>query len=212
MPLFPQLFTQPIDHDLCRAAGVKGLIFMTDEARVGPSQDIIKHLPAGTVVIFRDYDALDRAALATDVQQACRQSKCPFFIAGDLDLAKALGADGIHLPEWMLATMAPDDLKGLRVTAACHSPQSLLAAHNLDVDMMLISPIFQTDSHPNAKTLGIAGFINMIRASTIPMTGLNGKIAALGGINPQTAKQLQNLTALGVTLGAVAAISGLINK
>lgn len=182
---------------LLAAAGVDQLIFMTDERRMPEPARAVRRLPSGSIVILRDYDHSERLALAHRLRRVCRIAKCQFLVAGDAALARRVGADGIHLPEYMLS-QARINLRGFGVvTAACHSRVSVRRAEAAGVDFALVSPVFATASHAEESPLGVREFTRMIAGAKVP-------IAALGGVNHQTAKKLR-----GLNIAAIAAISAI---
>jgi len=180
---------------LLTAAGVDQLIFMTDGARVPEPAQVVRRLPRGSIVILRDYDHGDRSVFAHRMRRICRRAKCHFLVACDVALARRVGADGVHLPEHMLRHMQTDLSDFHIVTAACHSRAALRRAEAVGVDFALVSPVFPTGSHKGAVPLGIQGLRKIITGARVP-------IAALGGINRQTAKKLR-----GNKIAAIAAIS-----
>ncbi len=179
------------------AAGVERLILMTDAVRLPDPAAAIASLPAGSIVIFRDYDHPDRAGLGRQLKRVCRVAGCWFLLAGDIALARQLRADGVHLPEYMLA----DKPKGLQtfslITAACHSVPALRRAERAGVSLAIVSPVFPTESHPGAKTLGVPGLTRLQVRTKLP-------VAALGGVSMKNARQLRPLR-----LAAIAGISGI---
>jgi thiamine-phosphate diphosphorylase len=180
---------------LLAAAGVDQLIFMTDDKRAPEPAQVVRRLPRGSMVILRDDDHSDRLALAQRLRRVCRTAKCHFLVAGDVALARRVGADGLHLPEHMLRHMQTDLSDFHIVTAACHSRAALRRAEDVGVDFALVSPVFPTESHKNAVPLGTQGLRKIITGARVP-------IAALGGINHQTAKKLR-----GLNIAAIAAVS-----
>lgn len=177
-------------------AGVDKLVFLTDANRIPDPMHTIMRLPAGSIVILRDYDHPDRAQLAKGLSGVCHRAGVWFLVAGDASLAHQTGADGLHLPEHMLR-QPPRCWRGFRLlTAACHSRHALQRARHLGVDLALVSPVFPTQSHPGKPTLGVHRFARMIERAGLP-------IAALGGVSHHTAARLQ-----GIKLAAVAGISG----
>lgn len=178
-------------------AGVERLILMTDAGRLPDPETAIAALPADSIVIFRDYDHPDRTGLAVQLLKASRLAGCWFLVAGDASLAKRLGADGVHLPEHGL-TKRPTTLSGFSlVTAACHSAVALRRARRAGAHMAIVSPVFPTESHPGAKTLGVHGLSRLMAQAELP-------VAALGGITMKNARKLRLLK-----LAAVAGISGI---
>lgn len=178
-------------------AGVARLVLMTDFERLPEPDTAIASLPAGSLVILRDYGHAEREALARSLKQACQQAGCWFLVAGDHLLARKVGADGVHLPEH-LARAPLKTRSGFRlVSAACHSRRSIARAKVAGADLAIVSPVFPTESHPGKSTLGVHRFARLIPRAGLP-------VAALGGITYKNAAQLR-----GLKLAAVAGISGL---
>ena len=95
------------------------------------------------------------------------------MLNGDLDLAKKLGADGVHLPsaELMNLKQKPENLM---VAASCHNAIELTQAEKLGLDFVVLSPVKLTKSHENAATLGWQKFGNLIENIEIPVYALGG--------------------------------------
>lgn len=175
---------------LGRGAGVPHLVFMTDGDRAPNPAEICESLPAGSIIIVRDYNHTDRVGLAEDLRAVTRELHQFLMVAGDVDLAHHVGADGLHLPEYMLIDPPSLSSFGL-VSAACHSRPSLVRARRLGVDFALVSPVFRTLSHEDGDWLGVHRFARMIKGCEVP-------VVALGGINHQNAISLKPFKLQGV--------------
>jgi thiamine monophosphate synthase len=182
-----------------RMAAVPNLIFMTDDDRVRDPVGVCYSLPAGSIIICRDYDHPDRIGLAGRLRKVTRELNQFLMVAGDDELARVVDADGFHMPEYLLDS--PPNLAGFGlVSAACHNRRSLLKAEALAVDFALVSPVFQTDSHPDARPLGVHRLARLVKTTKIP-------IAALGGITVQNAARLKPVDLIGIA--AIGAFSNL---
>lgn len=187
--------------DPAQAGGrrLPALILMTDQHRLKDPAAAIRRLPPGSAVIFRDYHHADRPALGAELRTAARAAQCLFLVAGDAVLARALAADGLHLPEQMAS--APSPLPGAEhwplITAAAHSGAALRQAAAKGAHAALLSPVFATGSHPDAESLGAGQFAALVRQAPLP-------VYALGGISDRNAAQLRGTGAIGL-----ATISGL---
>ncbi|MGF1453899.1 MAG: thiamine phosphate synthase [Alphaproteobacteria bacterium] len=137
-------------------------------------------LPSGTLpdtgLILRHYDDPDRRALAAAFGQACRARGIVFLVAGDWRLALACGADGLHLPSYLVARRAA--WKTARsdwiVTAAVHTMGDAMRAWRSGVDGVLVSPVFPTRSHPGAPALGPLAAARLAAAFPGPVFALGG--------------------------------------
>ena len=181
--------------NLCRPAAAASasrllppLILMTDADRLPDPAAAVARLPRGSAVILRHYGVPGRDALARDLVALCRGRHIRVLIAADARLARAVGADGLHLPEAM-ARRGPGIWQRWRrpdwiVTAAAHSRAALFRAARAGADAALLSPVFWTASHPLAPALGPLRFAAWCRSSPLP-------VYALGGISARTARRLR---------------------
>ncbi len=188
-------------HTLSQQSGAKSpfsLALMTDEAALPNPTNLIPHLPKGCAVIYRHYFVPKRELLAKRLCALCKAHGLLFLVAGNVALARTVRADGLHLPSWLLAR--PGLWRGFAgvISAACHTREDLKHAQRHGVNAALVSPVWPTQSHQNAKTLGPAGLKAMARDAQIP-------ILALGGVTPQNASSLQ-----GVNIAGFAAITAFV--
>lgn len=159
----------------------------TDLGRVPDVLAAARRLPPGGAVILRDAGHPGRERLARQLRAATRLRGQLLLIAGDPVLAEAVGADGLHLPEAMLGDGRIQRWRrrrpGALVTAAAHSLDALRRAERAGVDAALISPVFPTASHPEARTLGPFRAAALARASRL-------SLYAMGGIDRTSARRL----------------------
>jgi len=175
------------------------LILMTDAKRLPDPLPAARALPPGSAVILRHYGTPERAQLARDLARIARQRGLLLLIAADAELAAHVGAAGVHLPQSEAHAARryrrrPDWL----VTVAAHDWQALCRAKTAGADAALLSPVFQTASHPEKKPLGIWRFGALARLSPVP-------VYALGGVTPSNATSLAATNAVGIA--AIGALS-----
>jgi len=184
---------------LAAGGGLPPLFFFTDDVRTPDPLAAIKKLPEGCGVVFRQYEAEDRAELAARIVAACRMDARMCLVAGGPALAAEVGADGIHLPEHMLRelTERPD---ASHVTTAAHDKEAIAHAERLAIDAVFVSPVFASESHPGRKSLGAAQFNQLVAATQVPAY-------ALGGITNANARDLERSGATGL-----AAIGALLKR
>jgi len=151
------------------------LWLITDDRR-GDAEAAMDHLPKGAGVIFRHYAAPHRAALARQLRVKALQRGLLFLVAGDPRLAVSVGADGFHAPQALAHRIAAArrTLPGGLMTLAVHDPRGLYAAQQFGADVVLISPIFPTASHPGARTLGPVRFAALSTRARRPVIALGG--------------------------------------
>ncbi len=138
--------------------------------------------------------AARRDELAREVLRCCRDHGARLLLgAGAWDGEPAerlcgIGADGVHLPARMLESWrAADTPRGQLLAASCHDLAQLLRARALGADLVTLSPVLPTASHPGAATLGWQGLARLCRDAVPP-------VYALGGVGP---RQLEAARAAG---------------
>ena len=186
---------------LKRSAGspLPALILMTDEARLADPLPAARTLPAGSAIIFRHYGVPERAVLARRLAAIARRRGLVLLVGEDPVLARRVGAAGVHLPERAIRRAAAVRWqRDWLITAAVHSHVALASAAACGADAALLSPVFATASHPNARALGLQRFAAITRASSLP-------VYALGGIDRAHANLLRGSGAVGI-----AGIGGLV--
>lgn len=167
-------------------------IIMTDIERAPERAKKLTEIPRGCIVIFRDYLLENREDEAKKIARICRQKGHILLISGSAKIARSIGANGIHLPSYLLRKRV---LPGSPiVSAAIHNQADLFRAKSRKIPLLLLSPIFKTRSHPTSRTLGIHRFARLAGQS---------KPIALGGVNQKTARKLK-----GLKVNGIAAIDG----
>ena len=146
------------------------LWLMTDErlgARLIPA---IERLPRGAGIVFRHYSLPppERRALWYQVRSAARGRGLTLIVAGQV----LPGADGSHNRRGA----------GLRTWSA-HDLREIRAAERAGADLIFLSPVYPTRSHPGAPALGAGRFALLAHQTRVP-------VIALGGMNAEKARRL----------------------
>lgn len=133
----------------------------------------LARLPRGAGVIFRHYrtEPVARRALFERVRTVARRRGLVLILAGSARTATAWRADGAHGREALRRTSRP-----LLRTAPAHGARELASARRLGADLVLLSPVFPTRSHPGAASLGPIRFGLLARryAGATPVIALGG--------------------------------------
>jgi len=145
-------------------------------------------LPA---VLLRDKDLPDNEAeqQANALRRATRARGASLFVAGREQLARRVGADGLHLAEGVLRPST--EVWDGPLSVAAHDRQGLDRAGPIGARFALLSPLFPTRSHPDADTLGPDRFAKLAAYSPVP-------VLALGGIGPANTAEALAAGAAGV--------------
>lgn len=179
-----------------RHRNIPRLWLMTDE-RVGDAALLtaIARLPRGAGVIFRHYglNAGARRALYDQVRAMTRRRGLRLILAGGPQVAAAWHADGWHeragrqtggLAEGR-GRRRGGAARRLLHSAPAHDARELHAAQGAGADLLFVSPVFPTRSHPGAPALGRVRFALLARQARIP-------VIALGGMNRPRAASLRS--------------------
>jgi thiamine-phosphate pyrophosphorylase len=144
----------------------------------------VQRLPAGSGVIFRHYQLADqeRRALFAKVRRICQRRGHILLLAGPERQARRWHADGFHG-----RTMGQMDWH----SAPVHSPKEISEAKRIGAQILLLSPLYATRSHPDARPLGLMRFATLARLAH------PAKVIALGGMTGNRARSLDRRMAHG---------------
>ena len=166
------------------------LLLVTDrrQARL-PLADVVRAAVAAgcrwVSVREKDLSDDDQIALALTLLPIARRHGARLTLHGDAALAKACGADGVHLPAGSdpgaaRATLGPEKLIGV-------SLHTVTEAETIDpaiVDYAVAGPAFETPSKPGyGPEIGRKGLSEIARAAPVP-------ILAIGGLNVTRAAEV----------------------
>jgi thiamine-phosphate pyrophosphorylase len=180
-----------------RRAKLPVIWLFTDEMRLPDPLPAIAQLPRGLCgVVFRHDGAKDRAELARRVAALCRKRGLALVVAGNARLAMRIGA-GLHLrggnwpgsagSGWIRAR------NGL-VTSSAHDIAEIRRARLAGAEIVFLSPVFPTASHPGRAVLGAVKWLNIARQ----FKGL--ELYCLGGVS---GRNIRILGQSGIGAGAI---------
>jgi 8-oxo-dGTP diphosphatase len=125
----------------------------------------------------KDLPEAERLELAREIVQRAKAFGARVLVNGSVELAKAAGADGVHLDSGALMKCAarPDcaEIDSFLVGASCHNAEELVHAAGI-ADFAMLSPVLPTASHPGEPTLGWEAFSQLAAQSPIPVYALGG--------------------------------------
>ena len=134
-------------------------------------------------VLYRDKFDPNYALMAEYALQTCRAFEdIKTFVHRDAKLAKALGADGVHLTSKQFDEIKRAKDMDLEVIVSTHSIEELHMVKELCADYATFSPIFATPGKGEPK--GVAALAKAVEE-------VDMKIFALGGIvTPEDVKKV----------------------
>jgi len=175
------------------------ILFFTDPVRTPDPEAAAARLPPGSGVVLRAFGAADAPMRALRLRAVTRRRRLKLLIGADAALARATGADGVHLPQ-RLAGQAKR-LKAAHprwiVTVAAHGLTAARRGIAGGADAVVVSTAFASASPSAGRPLGPVRLAALARK--VP-----GPVYALGGVNNKNARRL---LASGVV--GVAAVEGL---
>ncbi len=114
-----------------------------------------------------------REAFAAAAAALCQRYGARMLVNGDAQLARAIGADGLHL--------TGEQLKGLRsrpnfplVAASCHDAAELKRAVENELDFAVLGSVKPTVSHPGLPGLGWPAVAKLIENYPLPVYAIGG--------------------------------------
>lgn len=180
--------------------GAPALYLVTDRATAArPLPDLVaaalaRVAPARVAVQLREKDLSGRALLdlGRAVLSVCRAFGASLLVNDRLDVALAMGADGVHLGEGALpAREARHVWPGAWIGVSVHSPEEL-AARRDGADFATWGPVFATPSKARyGPPVGLAR-LEEARALGVPLV-------ALGGVDESNAAGLAGAGFAGVS-------------
>jgi len=179
--------------------------FITDSrlTKKGTLSDVRNALKAGCRIIqYREKDKGTREMVreAQQLKYLC-QERALFLVNDRIDVALAADADGVHLGQDDMPFDIARHLLGLNkiVGLTVHNVGEAKEAERFGADYVGLSPIFPTDTKPDAgAACGIKTIREVRKAISIP-------IVAVGGINIENVEEVISAGA-----DAAAALSALI--
>lgn len=170
--------------------GIDCTLYLVTDRELGrgrPTEAIVAAAVAGgvTCVQLRDKHASTRELMrqARTLQAVLKPRGVPLIINDRLDVALAVGAEGVHLGQSDLPLADARRIAGerLRIGVSVESVDDALAAQAGGADYIGVSPVFATATKTDtAAPLGLAGLAAVRRAVRLP-------IVAIGGVRRENA-------------------------
>lgn len=156
------------DRELCRGRDLIDIVQAAVQGGVSIVQLREKECPT------RDFIEFGRAIMAV-----LKPTAIPLLINDRIDIALAIGADGVHIGQSDMPygdarrLLGPDAIIGLSVESEAHA----LEAEDLDVDYLGLSPVFVTPTKSElTQQLGLKG-VGRIRQIS------RHRLVAIGGLH-----------------------------
>lgn len=157
----------------------------------------------------KDLDTPDLLALTRKVQEELGECRPLVMVNGNLEVAAACGARGVHLPERSMPASMVRTARAVRdrlpagalIARSTHSMEAAREAEAEGADFITFGPVYDTPSKAAyGPAQGLRALSDAVRAVKIP-------VFALGGVTPGRTGQCLEAGAFGV-----AAISAVLSR
>lgn len=175
--------SQPVDFNIYlitdqeQTAG-RGLLSTVEQALAGGVR--------GVQLREKARSAREYYEIALALRDLTNRFGARLLINDRIDIALAVGADGVHLPESGMPVAATRSLFGRDrfIGVSCHSLAAACDAERYGADFITFGPVFHTPSKmPYGEPLGVEALAEVNLTLSIP-------VFALGGVSRQRAPQL----------------------
>jgi thiamine-phosphate pyrophosphorylase len=122
--------------------------------------------------------------LAREIRTACAEAAIPFVVNDRPDIARMVGADGVHLGQDDLAVGDARRVVGnMEIGVSTHNLEQAIRAEGDGADLIAFGPVFGTMTKENPDpVVGLESLGRVCRAVSRP-------VIAIGGITPENAAE-----------------------
>ncbi len=120
---------------------------------------------------------MQRESFVSAAVARCQQYGAQVLVNGDAQLARAIGADGLHLPARQLMALNQRPPFPL-VAASCHERRELEHAARLGLDFAVLGPVKPTATHPGDAGIGWESFAQLVSRLPLPVYAIGGLASA----------------------------------
>ena len=171
----------------------RGLYAITDSRFKGDdiAQQVLKAIRGGARIIqYRDKsdDAALRLKEATAIAEACKTNNVIFIVNDDIELAKAVSADGVHLGHTDASFEKARELLGddFAIGVSCYADiDRAKAAQSLGASYVAFGRFFNSSTKPNAPAVSLDVLVEAKKQLNVP-------VVAIGGITQDNGAPLIN--------------------
>lgn len=128
----------------------------------------------------------EKEDLARELMPLCRAAGVPFVIDDDVEVALAVGADGVHVGQDDAACAEARRMLGPQaiVGVSVQTVEQALAAQAEGATYLGVGALFGTSTKPDAQLVSLETLRAICAAVDIP-------VVAIGGLNESTVKSLE---------------------
>lgn len=158
------------------------LYAVTDRSWLGEEtlyEQVEKALKGGaTFVQLREKKLSEKAFLeeAAQIKKLCKQYEVPFVINNNVEIAKQIDADGVHVGQEDMEAGEVRELlgEGKIIGVSAHNVEEALRAEANGADYLGVGACFSTSSKPDAGDISHETVKAICEAVKIPVVGIGG--------------------------------------
>ncbi len=114
-------------------------------------------------------------ALEKEARAVIPTAPVPLLVNARVDVALAVGAFGVHLPEQDVPVAAARRLLGDRLVGrSVHSLEAALEAESDGADYLVLGPVFATVTHSHLEPLGLEALREVAARVRVPVLAIGG--------------------------------------
>ena len=114
-------------------------------------------------------------SLAQQVEALCHEFSATLILNTSVEVFQKTNADGLHLSaEHLMALSTRPVEKRVLLSAACHTIEEVAQANRLELDLIFVSPVEKTLSHPGTAPIGWKGLYELSDPANMPVYALGG--------------------------------------
>jgi thiamine-phosphate pyrophosphorylase len=163
--------------------GLPPVLVFTDPERSAHPLDLASVIPPGWGLVYRHFGAAEAGALAEILAKLAKKRRFRLLIGADPALARAVGADGVHWPERLMAKARQAAPYFTLNTMSAHVPSALYTPQPAWLSARVLSTIFPSASPSAGSALGAVRARMIAGNAACPVYGL-------GGVNADTAGRI----------------------
>ncbi len=182
------------------ACALPPLLVLTDPSRTPDPLALAHRLPPGTGLVYRAFGAADALRTVAALAAVAKAGRLVLLVGADAALAQACGADGVHLPERLVASAPRLRARwpGVLISGAAHGGLALRRAAAAGLDAALFSAVFPSRSPSAGPPMGPIRLAALVRSAGLP-------VYALGGVDERTLPRLNSTGVVGAAVVGAAA-------
>ena len=158
---------------------------LTDSIKTKTPLDTSKNLPTNSGILIRSYKTKNKEKIIKNIINLKKRKLHTVLVAGKHK--NHSNVDGVHLPSWLNSSFF---INKKLISMSAHGARDIRKSINIKADIIFISPVFDTTSHKEKKSLGVIKLGLMAKLYKKP-------VIALGGINNNNISLLKGLPIFG---------------